>query len=52
VIAADNVGVGAPGAFTVASKWFRQSAVAINRVRADFTDVAMTLNNLKFLIQK
>jgi len=24
-----------------------QSAVAINRVKADFTDVAMTLNNLE-----
>jgi len=32
----------------VASKWIRQSAVAINRVKADFTDVAMTLNNLEF----
>jgi len=36
---ADNVGVGAPRAFTVASKWTRQTAVAINRVIADFTDV-------------
>jgi len=42
ILQADNVGVGAPGALTVASKWIRQSAVAINRVKADFTDVAMT----------
>jgi len=48
MLQADNVGVGAPGAFTVASKWIRQSAVAINLVKADFTDVAITLNNSEF----
>jgi len=48
IFQADNVGVGAPGAFIVASKWITQSAVAINRDKADFADVAMTENNSEF----
>jgi len=41
ILQADNVGVGAPGAFTVAWNWILQSAVAINWAKADFADDAM-----------
>jgi len=41
----NNIEVEAPGAFTVGSKWIRQSAVAINRAKANFSDVAMTEKN-------
>jgi len=38
----------------VASKWIRQSAVAINQDKADFADVAMTeiIQNFNFEVGK